>query len=143
MKNAGFKIVEELPSADFIFDAFGESLEELFVNCARACFFAMTDIETVDRPDSRDISVAGETVEDLLFAFIAELIYLKDTENIFLSRFEIEIAPDGKTLKGVVRGEAIDYNKHVIKTDVKAATYHDLHVRKDRQGFSVRMILDL
>jgi len=143
MKKTGFKIVENLPSADFIFDAFGDDLEELFKNCAGACFFAMTDPETVAPVIGYDIDLTGETLDDLLYNFMAELIYLKDSENIFCSRFEIKISGDHKSLKGVVRGEPIDYNKHTIKTDVKAATYHDLHVREENGRYSVRMILDL
>ena len=143
MSNDKFKIVEDIPSADFIFDAFGESLDELFANCAEACFSAMTDIDKVERLNSFNVEVTGETAVDLLYSFISELIFLKDTENVFLSRFEIEIDKTGKSLKAVARGEKIDYDKHEIKTDVKAATYHDLHIRKEEGRFVVRMILDL
>ena len=143
MKQSGFTIVEELASADFIFDAFGDSLDELFLNCARACFFAMTDSDLVNPADSFSFEVRGETPEDLLYSFISELIFLKDSEIVFLSRFEIEIDKSGKLLKAVVWGERIDYNKHTIKTDVKAATYHDLRIREQHGRYSVRMILDL
>ena len=138
-----FKIVEDIPSAAFIFDAFGASLDELFANCAAACFFATTDIEKVEPLNSFNVEVAGETADDLLYSFISELIFLKDSENVFLSRFEIEIDNTEKSLKAVVRGEKIDYDKHEIKTDVKAATYHDLHIRKEEGRYVVRMILDL
>ncbi|MEE9555115.1 MAG: archease [candidate division Zixibacteria bacterium] len=143
MNETGFRIIEELPSADFIFDAFGENLEELFSNCAKACFFAMTDSDGVEPSSDFHFEVEGETSDDLLYSFISELIFLKDSESIFLSEFDIEIDKAGKSLKAVVRGEKIDYNKHVIKTDVKAATYHDLHIRDDNGRFMVRMILDL
>jgi SHS2 domain-containing protein len=143
MSKDDFEVVEGISSADYIFDAFGDSLEELFLNCARACFHAMTDIDTVDPAVDFDLAVKAENMDDLLYNFISELIFLKDTEVVFLSQFGINIEPGGKALKAVVYGESIDYNKHVIKTDVKAATYHDLHVRRERGRFSVRMTLDL
>ncbi len=138
-----FKVVEDTTSADFVFEAYGVSINELFSNCALACFFAMTDTTTVARVTSFNVEVKGETIEDLLYNYMAELIFIKDTEKVFLSQFDVDILPDNTALKAVVRGEPIDYNKHTIKTDVKAVTYHDLHVRTDGEGYSVRMILDL
>ena len=138
-----FRVVEEISSADFVFEAYGVNTEELFANCALACFYAMTDPATVNPVESFKLEVEGDTIEDLLYSYMAELIFIKDTEKVFLSKFDIEISPDNATLKAVARGEPIDYNKHTIKTDVKAVTYHDLHVRKDKAGYSVRMILDL
>lgn len=141
--SGSFKIVEEISSSDFVFDARGDSLEDLFCACAVACFSAMTDPDLVDQTSSYEFEITADNVDDLLYNFIAELVFLKDSERTFLSHFEIRIAADRTSMKAVVAGERIDYNKHVIKTDVKAATYHGLHVRKKNSGFAVRMILDL
>lgn len=138
-----FKLVEDTTSADYVFDAFGISINELFANCSLACFSAMTDPARVDPVKSFKLEVKGDTIEDLLYNYIAELIFIKDAEKVFLSQFDIDISPDNTILKAVVRGEPIDYNKHIIKIDVKAVTYHDLHVRVEKEGYSARMILDL
>ncbi len=143
MTRPAFIVNEDIPSADFVFDAFGDSPEELFVNCARASFYAMTDPEKVDASEQLEFEVRGETIEDLLFNFISELVYLKDSETMFFSEFNIEFAEDGKSLKAIVGGERIDYNKHTIKTDVKAATYHDLRIVEEKGRYKARMILDL
>jgi SHS2 domain-containing protein len=142
-KANSFRIVEDISSADYVFDAWGESLEALFRACALACFSAMTDPALVEQSTTREFEVTADNIEDLLYNFMAELIYIKDADKLFLSRFEIDIADDLKSLKAVVAGEPIDYNKHVIKTDVKAVTYHGLHVRNEDGRFVVRMILDL
>jgi len=145
MKNDRFRfsVVEELASADFIFDAFGMTLEDLFEVCAIACFSAMTDIERVQPSLEHNLIVDGEDVNELLFNYIAELIFLKDTEKAFFSEFEIRIAEDGKSLSSVIRGEPIDHSKHIIKTDVKAVTYHGLNVIERNNEFTTRMVLDL
>ena len=142
-KKPKFRVVEDTTSADFVFEAYGISTNELFANCALACFYAMTDPAIVDPVKSYKLEVKGQTIEDLLYNYMAELIFIKDTEKVFLSQFDVDILPDNTALKAVVRGALIDYNKHIIKTDVKAVTYHDLHVRADKEGYSVRMILDL
>jgi len=141
--NFEFKLVEDFASADFVFDAYADTLENLFIACATACFTAMTDPRLVEPKLKYDISVSGENLNELLYNYIAELIYLKDTEKIFLSSFEVRISEDRQSLYSVVKGEAIDYNKHVIKTDVKAVTYHALEIKKHDGGFMTRMVLDL
>jgi SHS2 domain-containing protein len=142
-KTASFRIVEDISSADYVFDAWGEGLEDLFCVCALACFSAMTDPSRVEPATIRKFEVSAENVDDLLYNFIAELIFIKDAEKLFLSHFETEIGQDQRSLKAVVAGEPIDYNKHVIRTDVKAVTYHGLQIRKEDRRFTVRMILDL
>lgn len=138
-----FKIVEDTTSADFVFEAYGATTNKLFANCALACFYAMTDPAGVDPVKSYKLEVKGQTTEELLYNFMAELIFIKDSEKVFLSQFDLDISPDNTILKAVVSGEPIDYNKHMIKTDVKAATYHDLRVWVNKEGYSARMILDL
>lgn len=142
-KSGSFRIAEDISSADYVFDAWGESLEELFRTCALACFSAMTEPDLVENRFTREFGVEADNIDDLLYNFMAELIYMKDVEKLFLSHFDLKIDADGRSLKAVVGGETIDYNRHVIKTDVKAVTYHGLHVRDEDGRFTVRMILDL
>jgi SHS2 domain-containing protein len=138
-----FEICDDFASGDFIFDAYGNDLNELFAACAAACFHALTDLEKVRPVRKITLEQNGEYPEELLYNFISELIYLKDTEKLFLSDFDIDISPDRKALKAIVAGEPIDYDRHTIKTDVKAATYHNLKIEKVFNGYKVRMVLDL
>jgi SHS2 domain-containing protein len=138
-----FVIVEDLASADFVFDAYGRTLEQLFIACARACFHAMTDLDKVAPEKEFNLTVDGNGINELLYNYIAELIFLKDSEKMFFSQFEVNISIDQRLLSSVVRGSHIDYNKHVIRTDVKAATYHGLNIVKVNDEFVTRMVLDL
>lgn len=138
-----FEVIEDLVSGDYAFVARGKDLGELFSSCAEACFSAMTDLSKVDPVLSRAVNIGADNLEDLLFNFLAELIYLKDTEKLFFVKFDMEFGANNYSLKAVAHGEAIDYNKHEIRTDVKAVTYHNLEVRKTDGGFEARVILDL
>jgi len=137
-----FKIIEEGAFADFEFEARAESIEELFAVCGQATFEAMTDTAKVDLIESVQFDVSASTLEDLLFTFLAELIYLKDVKKIFFSKFEIEIS-DKFDLSCKATGEYIDNKKHDLRTDVKAVTYHKLSIKKDDTGYSAHVILDL
>ena len=139
----GFRIIEEIVSGDFVFQAWGNNIEELFAACAEACFSAMTDPAAVEPKNDYPVKIKAENLEDLLYNFLAELIYLKDIDKIFFSKFDIEIDIEEVSLNAVAWGETIDYNKHEIKTDVKAVTYHDLKIVKSTDRYEVKVILDL
>ena len=139
---AAFKIIEEGAFGDYEFEAEAESLENLFSVCGLATFEAMTDVSGVEIVEERYFDISAESLEELLYLFLAELIYIKDTENIFFSRFEIMITDKFK-LKCKALGECINQKKHTLKTDVKAATYHKLEVFQKDDGYGAHVILDL
>jgi SHS2 domain-containing protein len=137
------EIIEDHASADFVFDAYGDTPADLFEACAMVTFEVMTDLERVDINIERVIELTADDINELLFAFISELVYLKDVEKTFFREFQITIADDNKSLTALVKGERIDYERHIIKTDVKAVTYHALDVVKENNRWKTRMILDL
>jgi SHS2 domain-containing protein len=139
---ATFKIIEEGAFGDYEFEAEAESLEKLFSVCALATFEAMTDVSGVETIEERNFDISAESLEELLYLFLAELIYIKDTENIFFSKFEIMITNRFK-LNCKAFGEHINGKKHTLKTDVKAVTYHKLEVVKKDDGYGAHVILDL
>ena len=132
-----FKIIEEGAFADFEFEARAESLEELFAICGQATFEAMTDTAKVDCIESIQFDVSALTLEDLLFTFLAELIYLKDVKKIFFAKYEIAIN-NKFSLSCKAMGEYINNQKHDLKTDVKAVTYHKLIIKKNDAGYRAR-----
>jgi SHS2 domain-containing protein len=135
-------IIEDGAFADFEFEARADTLEDLFMQCGKAVFIAITDISKVSPLQEISFKVKGESLEDLLFLFLAELIYLKDTRKMFFSKFDIEISGQYK-LYCRAMGEPIDRQKHQTKADVKAPTYHKLKIEQTNTGFKVRVILDL
>ena len=137
------EIIEDHASADFVFNAFGITLADLFEACAIATFSVMTDINKVKSKFEKEINLHAEDSDELLYSFISELIYLKDVEKAFFSKFQITLPENDKTLSAIVRGEHIDYEKHIIKTDVKAVTFHELKIKYDNGLYRTRMILDL
>ena len=141
-KRPGYKIIEDGAFADFEFEATASTLPELFGVCAQALFGVMTDLSKVAPREMLKFALAADTREDLLFAFLAELIYIKDVHGIFLKDFKVSIIDEFK-LECQAAGEHIDNEKHEILTDVKAVTYHKLTVRRAEDGYTAHVILDL
>lgn len=139
-----YKFLEDRAIADAAFEAEGESLEELFEACAQATFEVMAETKTVEPKNSEEIQLRSDDLEELLFNWLAELIYLKDLKTTVFSKYKIKIEkPDGYRLQASVWGEPIDAEKHRVKVDVKAVTYHLLEVKKKDDKWTAKVILDI
>ena len=137
-----FKFLENIAIADVAFEAFGKTLEEAFSNAALAMFEVQTDIEKVKPSISKDIEIESENKESLLFDWLSELIYLRDIENMFFSKFEIKIEKNDKfKLTGKIYGEKI--GEHELRTEVKGVSYQLMKIEEKPNEFKVRVILDV
>lgn len=137
-----YKFLEH--TADVMFEAYGQTLEELFVNSALATFDVMVDLKKVQQKYDYRISLEKrENYEVLLFDWIAELIFLKDSEHVVFSNFDVYIKEkNGKySLYGIVWGDEIQPNNQ--KIDVKAVTMHKFLVRKEQDAWKARIVLDI
>ncbi|HHT9111009.1 MAG TPA: archease [Candidatus Brocadiaceae bacterium] len=129
-------------TADIGIDVFGESLQELFSNAAFAMFDIIADLSNVKNKDEYRISVSGVDREQLMVNWLSELLYLHDVRSLLFKDFTIINITDTQ-LDAIVRGERYKDGIHVIKTEMKAVTYHNLSiVRKDSQ-WQGRIIFDL
>ncbi|MDP2156657.1 MAG: archease, partial [Nitrospirota bacterium] len=59
--------------------AFGNNLQELFVNAATGMYSLITDLENIQDMKKLDISAQGSSLEGLLVSFLNELIFHFDT----------------------------------------------------------------
>jgi SHS2 domain-containing protein len=138
-----YRFLEDVAIADSAFEAEAEGLEDLFRTCAMALFDVMADTSTIEPESKEDVELAGDNLEELLFDWLAELIYLKDSKSMLFGRFEIKIEQaDGFKLTASVWGESIDQKKHRVRVDVKAVTYHLLEVKQVDDKWIARVVLD-
>jgi len=120
----------------------GEDLKALFENAGEAFFHLITDLRKVRRRTERRIEIRGESLERLMVDWLSELLDLHDVEKLLFKGFKVEsVGEDG--LRAMVRGEPFQEGVHVIKTGVKAVTYHQIEVRKENGRWRAQIILDL
>jgi len=135
-----FDVIEH--TADVGIAAYGDDLREAFANAARGLFSLMADIDSVGEDVRHDVEVAADNREELLVAWLSELIYLFEVNDVLFSRFDIAELGE-KKLKASCYGERIDPRRHEIKTGVKAATYHMLRVEQGEDGCRVQVLFDI
>ena len=134
-----FEIVNH--TADIGIIAYGTNVGQAFANAAKAMFSLITELDEVEEVLYRNIELTASDEESLLVAWLNELIYLFDVENILFKRFDITQLSNTQ-LKARSYGEKIDSSKHKLKTGIKAATYHMLRVDRD-DGCKVQVLFDI
>jgi len=132
-----YKFLEH--TADVKFQSFGKSLEEAFENAALATFNIMYDGKVASKKKKK-IKVKGKDLENLLYNFIEELLFLLDSENFFLSSVKVKI----KDLKLVAELEGDNVKNYKPNIDVKAVTYNQMFVKKiSCRKFVCQVVLDV
>ncbi|HYA92440.1 MAG TPA: archease [Thermodesulfobacteriota bacterium] len=129
-------------TADIGVIVYGENLKALFENAGEAFFRLITDVRKVRYRVEKRIEIGGETLDRLMVDWLSELLYLHDVENLLFRGFKVESVGEGG-LKAVVKGEPFQQGVHVIKTEVKAVTYHRMEVRQENGRWRVQIIFDL
>jgi SHS2 domain-containing protein len=139
-----YRFIEEGAQADVAFTAEAPSLSDLLETCGEATFAVMTDPGKVRPVDRHNVTVHAETLEDLLYNWLDELIYIKDNEEFVAGRFRVR-CPETPPfhMQALVEGEPIDRRRHEMHVDVKAPTYHDMDIRKDGDRWIARVVLDV
>jgi protein archease len=129
-------------TADVGVVSYGRDLVEAFENQAKGMFSIMADLRGVRKSSSFDVIAKARDVEGLLTAWLEELLFISDTKGVLLRRFDITVLK-GQRLSARVYGEAVDPARHVIKTPVKAVTYHKLRVAIRPGSVTTRVVYDI
>ncbi|MFC1920341.1 archease [Chloroflexota bacterium] len=134
-----FEILEH--TADIGIIAYGGNINAAFVNAAKGMFSLITEPDDVEEVESRDVDIEAADSESLLVAWLNELIFLFDAENMLFKRFDI-IRITGTYLKAAAFGEKVDMTRHDIKMGIKAATWHMLKIEKSN-GIRAQVLFDI
>lgn len=127
--------------------AWGNSLQEAFEQCGMAMFSYMTDLEYVSVKKCYKIDVSADDMENLLFYFLNELLFLFSSEPFLICR-RLEITKfDAEVFHIECRcyGEPFDMNIHPQGTEVKAVTYSAMQIiqEADKDHYEVFVIIDV
>lgn len=121
----------------------GNTLRDLFNNAAQGLFEMIAVVDTIDEKSSIDVDIVAESVEMLFVKWLDELIFRHETDEIFFKRSNIQnISRNG--LSAHVYGEPTNFDKHIVYTEIKAVTYHQLYVIQNPDGvWEAQVIFDL
>lgn len=137
----GYRQVDH--SADLAIELWAPSEEALLAEGARAVVDMLTDGAAVagdaERRAERRIDLDTIDREDRLVQWLNEVIVAAISEGFLIGTVDIALRDHG--LSATVRGEADAGDK--ITTELKSATYHDLHVLSGPDGWRARVVIDV
>jgi SHS2 domain-containing protein len=130
----------DIATADMAFAAYGETLDELFSNAAKAITSIMFEGD-IGQKIVRKMELEEDEDIVLLQKWLSEIVYLHDSERLLFSRFDVRT--DGRRLSAVIYGEKYDPKKHKFIIDIKAVTYHHMSIDKTKEGYMCTVIVDV
>lgn len=137
------KRYEQVPhTADLAVIIYGENLNNLFDNAAFAMFDMMADIKPQKSNQNIKVKVEGPDIEGLLIAWLNELLYLSFYKSLIFNEYNI-ISIKEAVLEAEVKGYSFLEKENPIKKEIKAATYHDVHIEKKDNIYQVRVVFDV
>jgi SHS2 domain-containing protein len=141
-----YRYLPEIAIADVAFEAWADTMEELFAAAADATMNVMVgDLETIAWLETRMVHAEESEADMLLLQLLQELIFFKDAERLLLrvKRLDIRQREGRYILEAEVGGEELDSARHDLVVDVKAVTLHRFRVEQTPAGWEATVILDI
>lgn len=134
-----YKFLEH--TADIKFQVFGRSLEEAFENALLAMFYSMYE-KKVENKYQHKIKVKGNNIENLLYNFLEEFLYLFDSKGVFVSEVDdIKISLEKMEIECSFSGDLAKNYK--LNTAIKAVTYNDMFIKESKGNWVIQIVLDV
>jgi len=123
-------------TADAQIRVFGKSFQELFLNAALGMYHISGAKAGFKLDEKMEISFLEKDYESLLVSFLGELLYLLE-ESIFVN--EPRLLFKGFEL-------SCEFNKFQlvsIEKEIKAVTYNEINIIKQRGVFQTKIVFDI
>ena len=142
MKKKKYEFLDH--TADAKFRAYGETLEEAFINASLATAALMWDWKVVEPKTSYEIKIKGTDLQQLLFSFLEEILFLLDSRKFLLHSVEgIQIRETGGhyCLEAIFQGDEYS-DQYTTYGDVKAITYHEMEIKQGKNT-ELQVVVDV
>lgn len=141
-----FKVIEHAATADVLFQAFGKTLNTCFKNAALALeSLTVSPLSSIHPSSEETMVLSADDKKSLLIAFLEELIFIKDTKHLVFSKMKVTIKETEEhwSLTATLNGEKINPKKHQLGNDIKAVTYHQFKLVKQKGVWMAQVLLDI
>lgn len=135
-------------TADALFLAFGRTDREMMSNAAEAMANVMYDLGRVQGTEKETVALRAKNLEELLHKFLEEIVFRIGTRRRLYNFFGINsLRKEPKTgelaMEAELRGEEINPEKHVLKTEIKAVSWHKFRVGREGDRWVAQALVDI
>jgi len=136
MNTSHFNEIEH--TADISVQIQAEDFAGLLLGAASAMFELMGISIDKEGERQRTIEVEGIDREDLLVAWLEELLYLIERHEVGFGKIELVALNDTNLVASVEELPGVAPSK-----EIKAVTYHGLEIKETRMGVEVTIVFDV
>lgn len=138
-----YERIEELDhTADVAIRIRGATMRDLLYNAAHGMMEIMVGVLPTDLPfDERRITLHAQEADELLHAWLSELIFIVAAERRVPIAFGIDTADDRDLDAQVYLTELTDDIARNA-TEIKAVTWHGLKLVRDDEGLVAEVVFD-
>ena len=133
-----FKFLEH--TADVKFRSYGSDLEEAFANAGNALNQTIYGKIKIKEKIKKKINIKGKDKENLLLNFLEEFLFLLDSEDLIVGKIDKLKIKNNKLECNLIGDKASNYK---FTNHVKAVTYNQMFVKKDKNKFICQVVLDV
>lgn len=119
--------------SDFGLQIFASDLKTLFADAAHAMIDQITDINRLKGLNEYHVHVTGSDRSDLMVNWLREVLYLWTGEEKLVKRARI-LSLSENELSAEVMYDTYEPDRHIIKNEIKAVTYHQIQVKNLPDG---------
>jgi SHS2 domain-containing protein len=149
-------------TADIGVEVHGTTLEGLFSQAALALVDLLTDRTMLSGSTEKLIHIEGSDIDELWINYLREILYLFNGDQFLVKGVQgiaydcssspagVDVLPlrekntgTGWSLAAHCFGDIYDPCCHVIKTEIKAVTYHRAEVKQTPEGWQGVFIVDV
>ena len=129
-------------TADVAVRVFGQTRKELFENAALALADLLTDPYKLEKKEARAITVEAGDLDGLWVNWLREILYLFAGEKKLACAVQVMELSETR-LSAMVWMDAFDPEKHELRGELKAVTYHQARVSQDDEGWKGTVVFDV
>ncbi len=133
-------------TADIAVEVSAENFEDLFIISAKAWRDSVIDEISLTNPQEKVLEFDDDSLEELLVHFLSELNYFllgKKWIAVSVRQIKINKIEIGWRLSAAILGVPVDEQKHKIKIEIKAVTFHQLDIKFINGEYKTRIVFDI
>lgn len=116
-------------------------MPDLFANAASALFELMFEMDSLQPGRRVRVEATGDGLEELLVAWLSELLAIAEVDGVALAGFQVTITGDKKAAGSATANPVEDLV--MTGTPIKAVTYHELAVRQTGGIWTATIVFDV
>ena len=117
-------------------------MPDVLASLAQGMFSLIVDTMTVQPRESTSVEIDAQDMNELVVEWLNELLFRYDAEGFLPREYSITVDEAHNSLAAFCQGERVDRDRHFLRTDVKAATHHNLKIRHDGE-WTIQVALDI